>query len=30
VSWVSGGFMPDIGERIITNPRVGITTGIAF
>jgi RHS repeat-associated protein len=30
VSWVSGGLMPDIGERIITNPRVGITAGVAF
>jgi RHS repeat-associated protein len=30
VSWVSGGFMPDIGERILTNPRVGITAGLAF
>ena len=30
LSWVSGGFMPDISDKIITNPRFGVTAGVAF
>ena len=28
--YISGGFMPDIGERILTNPRVGVSATVHF
>ena len=29
-SWASVGLMPDFSDRILTNPRVGATVGVAF
>ena len=30
VSYISAGFMPDLGERIFSNPRVGVTGQLCF